>query len=132
MPLFPMYGLLTHQVFAHTYMGSHRHAFTVGFTSMMILGVSSRIVPILAGIDAKQLNSLWVPFLLFNFGCTGRVVLQVLTDFVSRVAYSLVGVTGFIEFTAVLWGGVELWRTMNLAKTRRAKLLNVPVRFAAR
>ena len=39
MPLFPMYGVLTHQVFAHTYMGSHRHAFTVGFISMMILGV---------------------------------------------------------------------------------------------
>ena len=45
MPLFPLYGALTHQVFAHTYMGSHRHAFTVGFISMMILGVSSRIVP---------------------------------------------------------------------------------------
>ena len=132
MPLFPMYGLLTHQIFAHTYMGSHRHAFTVGFISMMILGVSSRIVPILAGIDAKQMNSLWVPFILFNFGCTGRVVLQVLTDFVPRVAYPLVGVTGFIELTALLWWGVELWRTMNLAKTRRAKLLNVPFPLAAR
>ena len=43
-------------MFAHTYMGSHRHAFTVGFISMMILGVSSRVVPILAGID--QANEL--------------------------------------------------------------------------
>jgi hypothetical protein len=33
MPFFPFYGALTHQVFAHTYMGSHRHAFTVGFVS---------------------------------------------------------------------------------------------------
>jgi hypothetical protein len=39
MPFFLLYGALTHQVFAHTYMGSHRHAFTVGFINMMILGV---------------------------------------------------------------------------------------------
>jgi hypothetical protein len=57
MPLFPLYGALTHQVFAHAYMGSHRHAFTVGFISLMIMGVSSRVVPILAGIDSKRINS---------------------------------------------------------------------------
>ncbi|MFZ0796553.1 MAG: NnrS family protein [Terriglobales bacterium] len=131
MPLFPVYGLLTHQVFAHTYMGSHRHAFTVGFISMMILGVSSRIVPILAGVDSKQMNSLWVPFILFNFGCAGRVLLQVLTDFVPKVAYPLVGFTGFIEFAALLWWGVELWRTMNVAKASRAKLLSAPFPLAA-
>jgi hypothetical protein len=126
MPLFPLYGALTHQVFAHTYMGSHRHAFTVGFISMMILGVSSRIVPILAGIDSKKMNSLWVPFILINLGCTGRVVFQVLTDFVPSVAYPLIGFTGFIEFTALLWWGVELWRTMNAARTNRPKLLTAP------
>jgi hypothetical protein len=76
MPFFPVYGILTQQGFAHTYMGSHRHAFTVGFISMMILGVSSRVVPILAGIDAKRMNSLWVPFVLFNVGCAGRVLLR--------------------------------------------------------
>jgi len=116
MPFFPLYGVLTHQVFAHTYMGSHRHAFTVGFISMMILGVSSRVVPILAGVDAKQLNSLWAPFILFNVGCAGRVLLQVLTDFVPSLAYPLIGFTGFIELTALAWWGVELWRTMNVAR----------------
>ena len=132
MPLFPVYGLLTHQVFAHSYMGSHRHAFTVGFISMMILGVSSRIVPILAGIDSRQMNSLWVPFVLFNLGCAGRVLLQVLTDLVPRVAYPLVGFTGFIEFTALLWWGVELWRTMNVSRASRARVLGVPFPLGAR
>lgn len=132
MPFFPLYGVLTHQVFAHTYMGSHRHAFTVGFISMMILGVSSRVVPILAGIDSRSINSLWAPFLLFNVGCAGRVLLQVLTDFVPNVAYPLVGVTGFIELTALLWWGIELWRTMNVAKTYRTKLLTVPFPQPAR
>jgi hypothetical protein len=126
MPFFPLYGALTHQVFAHTYLGSHRHAFTVGFISMMILGVSSRVVPILAGIDAKRMNSLWAPFVLFNVGCAGRVLLQVLTDFVPNVAYPLIGFTGFIELTALLWWGIELWRTMNVAKKGRTKLLTAP------
>lgn len=131
MPFFPLYGALTHQVFAHTYMGSHRHAFTVGFISMMILGVSSRVVPILAGIDAKRMNSLWAPFILFNGGCAGRVLLQVLTDFVPNIAYPLIGFTGFIELTALLWWGIELWRTMNVAKTSRAKLLAAPFALPA-
>ena len=115
MRFFPVYGILTHQGFAHTYMGSHRHAFTVGFISMMILGVSSRVVPILAGIDAKRTNSLWVPFVLFNVGCAGRVLLQVLTDFIPNIAYPMIGFTGFIELFALAWWAIELWRTMNLA-----------------
>jgi cbb3-type cytochrome oxidase subunit 1 len=132
MPFFPIYGVLTHQVFAHTYMGSHRHAFTVGFVSMMILGVSSRVVPILAGIDAKRMNSLWAPFLLFNVGCAGRVILQILTDFMPSVAYPLIGFTGFIELSALLWWGIELWRAMNIARTRRTTLLRAPFPLATR
>ena len=131
MPLFPLYGALTHQVFAHTYIGSHRHAFTVGFISLMIMGVSSRVVPILAGIDSKRMNSLWVPFILINLGCTGRVVFQILSDFVPSVAFPLVGFTGFIEFAALLWWGVELWRTMNVAKTSRTRLLTAPFPLSA-
>lgn len=129
---FPLYGVLTRQVFAHTYMGSHRHAFTVGFIGLMIMGVSSRVVPILAGMDSNRMNSLWAPFILINLGCTGRVVFQILTDLVPSVAFPLVGFTGFIEFTALLWWGVELWRTMNAAKTTRAKMLAAPLALGAR
>ena len=132
MPFFIVYGVLTHQYFAHSYMGAHRHAFTVGFISMMILGVSSKVVPILAGVDPKQVSSLWGPFILFNLGCAGRVVLQILTDFIPQVAFPLVGVTGFIEFTALAWWGIESWHTMNLSKTHRAKLLQFPFPIAAR
>jgi cbb3-type cytochrome oxidase subunit 1 len=129
MPFFPLYGVLTRQVFAHTYMGSHRHAFTVGFVSMMILGVSSRVVPILAGVDSKRMNSLWGPFLLFNAGCAGRVALQVATDFVPGIAYPLIGCTGFIELSGLLWWGIELWRTMNLAQMNRssAPVIRLPL-----
>jgi hypothetical protein len=99
---------------------------------MMILGVSSRIVPILAGIDGKRMNSLWASFILFNLGCAGRVVLQALTDLVPNLAYPLIGFTGFIELTALVWWGAELWHTMNLAaKNQTASMITpfpVPVR----
>jgi hypothetical protein len=93
----------------------------------MILGVSSRVVPILAGIDSKRMNSLWSPFVLFNLGCAGRVLLQVLTDSVPSVAYSLIGFTGFIELGALLWWGIELWHTMNVAAKGRPT--SMPVSF---
>ncbi|MGE5724916.1 MAG: NnrS family protein [Acidobacteriota bacterium] len=127
MPLFPLYGALTHQVFAHSYMGAQRHAITVGFISLMILGVSARVVPILAGVDSRKLDSLWGPFLLLNLGCAGRVGLQILTDFAPRVAYPLIGMTGFIEVTALAWWGIGLWRVMNLAHTHRPQVLAAPL-----
>jgi hypothetical protein len=123
LPFLIVYGVLTHQGFSHTFMGSHRHAYTVGFVSMMILGVASRVVPILAGVDSKRVSRLWGPFILLNLGCAGRVLLQVLTDFLPATAFPLVGLTGFIEVVALAWWGVELWRTMNLARTQRPKLL---------
>ncbi len=122
LPLFPLYSALTHQLFAHSWMGSYRHAFTVGFISMMILGVSSRVVPVLAGFDSAQMTSLWGPFILINVGNGGRVLLQVLTDWVPKFAYPLIGFTGFIEVIALGWWGIHLWRIMNLAKSRRQAL----------
>jgi hypothetical protein len=132
LPFFLVYSVLTHQGFSHAFMGSYRHAYTVGFVSMMILGVASRVVPILAGVDSKRISALWGPFILINVGCGGRVVLQILTDFIPSVAYRLVGVTGFIEVTALAWWGLELWHTMNLSRTHRAKLLRAPLPVATR
>ncbi|MGE5205574.1 MAG: hypothetical protein ACM3PW_08160, partial [Chlamydiota bacterium] len=121
------YNALTHQVWAHSYMGAQRHAITVGFISLMILGVSARVVPILAGVDAKRLDSLWGPFLLINLGCAGRVGLQILTDFAPRISYSLIGLTGFLEVAALAWWGIGLWKVMNLARTHRPQVLRTPL-----
>jgi len=119
LPFLILYCVLTHQGFSHTFMGSHRHAYTVGFISMMILGVASRVVPILAGADPDRISRLWGPFILLNVGCAGRVLLQVLTDFFPATAFPLVGLTGFVEVLALGWWGVELWKMMNLSRANR-------------
>jgi hypothetical protein len=126
MPLFMIYGALTHQVFSHAYWGAHRHAYTVGFVSLMIVGVASRVVPILAGAESERLSSLWGPFILLNAGCATRVLFQILTDFVPGVAYPAIGASGFVELTALAWWGSGLWRIMNLARTHRRRLLSGP------
>jgi len=132
MPFFLLYGIATRQGFAHAYMGAYWHAFTVGFISMMIMGVAARVAPILAGVDARKLSNLWGPFLLITLGASGRVLLQITTDFYPNVAYPLVGLTGFIEVVALAWWGIELWRVMNRSRTERAKVLAPPFPILAR
>src|SRR5690348_849746 len=132
LPFLMPYGLWTGRGFSHAFWGAHLHAFTVGFLSMMIIAVSSRVVPILAGIDSKQLTALWGPFILLNAGCTGRVLLQILTDWNPTIAYSFIGITGVMELGALTWWGIGLWRVMNLAKVHRQSVLRSPAPLAVR
>ncbi len=131
LPFLVPYGVLTGEGFSHAFWGAHLHAFTVGFISMMIVGVSSRVVSILAGIDSKQLTYLWGPFILLNAGCAGRVLLQILTDWAPNAAYSFIGITGVMELGALAWWGAGLWRVMNLSKVHRSNVLKAPAPLPA-
>ena len=98
--------------FSHAFYGAIRHAITVGFLSLMIVGVAAKIVPTLNGLDLRRLSGLWGPFFLLNMGCALRVSLQTLTDFTS-MAYPFVGISGVLEVTGLAWWGIHLWRIMN-------------------
>jgi hypothetical protein len=97
--------------FSHAYYGATRHAITVGFVSLMIVGVAAKVVPILNGVPARGLPALWVPFVLINVGCAMRVLGQVLTDSVPA-AFPVTGVSGVLEVTGLAFWGVHLWRIM--------------------
>lgn len=100
----PIYFKLTGQPFSHAWYGAARHAITVGFVSLTIMGVAARVIPTLAGLDSNRLGNLNAPFALVNLGCTLRVFGQVLTDF-SPDAFAVVGVSGLLEVTGLaLWG----------------------------
>jgi hypothetical protein len=109
----PFYSRALGLRFSHAYHGAIRHAFTVGFISLMILGVSSKVVPILGGIDVRGLPALWLPFLLVNVGNAMRVTFQVLTDIVPGPAYPVMGVSGTFEVAGLAIWGVHLWRLMD-------------------
>jgi uncharacterized protein involved in response to NO len=101
--------------FSHAFFGAYRHALTVGFIMMMIVGVSSKVVPTLSGIDVRRANSLWPTFVLLNLGNLTRVGFQIATDF-SPVAYSVMGISGFIEVV-----GLTLWAWELVANMRARK-----------
>jgi hypothetical protein len=94
--------------------GAYRHAFAVGFISLMIMGIAGRVLPILAGVVGSRISSLCGPFLLINLGYAGRFLSQVAMDFSSH-AYPFLGMLGFVEFVALSWWGTETWQTIKMA-----------------
>lgn len=109
--LAPLYFRLSGEPFSHAWYGATRHAVTVGFISLTIMGVAARVVPTVRGLDTRGLSQLWVPFLLVNAGCTLRVTLQVATDF-TPAAFSLVGLSGLLEVAGLTVWGVGLARLL--------------------
>jgi hypothetical protein len=120
--LFPVYqqGLLprlapeSHAAqigFSHAYYGAVRHAITVGFVSLMIVGVAAKVVPTLNGVDVRTLSPLWGPFLLLNVGCALRVTAQTLTDW-TPAAFPVAGVSGLLEVAGLSLWGWHLWSIM--------------------
>jgi uncharacterized protein involved in response to NO len=105
----------SHVPFSHAFFGAYRHALTVGFIMMMIVGVSSKIVPTLSGVDVRRANSLWPTFVLLNLGNLTRVSFQIATDF-SPAAYPVMGVSGFIEVVGLALWGYELFANMRVGK----------------
>ncbi|HYV35894.1 MAG TPA: NnrS family protein [Gemmataceae bacterium] len=98
--------------FSHAYYGAVRHAITVGFVSLMIMGVAAKVVPTLNGVDVHTLTRLWGPFLLVNIGCSLRVTGQILTD-ITETAFPITGVSGLLEVSGLAWWGGHLWLLMS-------------------
>lgn len=116
LPVYMHWYRQTHATpFSHAYYGAVRHAITVGFISFMMLGVSSKIVPTLMGLEVQRLTKLHAAYALLLVGCTMRVVFQVLTDVpeIESIAFKLAGVSGVFEVAAIALWGAHLWRVMN-------------------
>ena len=109
--LLPVYQVVSGIPFSHAYYGAVRHAITVGFISLMIMGMAAKVVPTLNGVDPRALSALWGPFLLVNAGCFLRVSLQTLTDW-HPAFFAAVGVSGVFEVTGLTWWGAHLARIM--------------------
>jgi len=98
--------------FSHAYYGAVRHAITVGFISLTILGMAGKVVPTLMGVDVRRLRPLWLPFALVNTGCAMRVFFQMATDRFDW-AYPLSGASGILEVTGIAIWGVHIVRIMH-------------------
>ncbi|MGE5609444.1 MAG: DUF1858 domain-containing protein [Bacillota bacterium] len=113
--LLPLHHALTGIPFSHAYYGAIRHAITVGFISLMIMGFAAKVVPTLNGLDTRTLTPLWGPFLLVNVGCFLRVSTQTLTDWYPG-AFAIIGLSGTLEVIGLAWWGFGLVRIMRQGK----------------
>lgn len=113
--LLPVYQAVSGIPFSHAYYGAIRHAITVGFISLMIMGFAAKVVPTLNGVDTRTLSSLWGPFILINVGCFLRVSTQTLTDWHPGF-FAIVGLSGTLEVAALAWWGIGLVRIMRQGK----------------
>lgn len=120
----PAYSRISGKAFSHAYYGASRHAITVGFISMMILGVGSKVVPILLGRSPSQLGTLAAPFVLVNLGCLLRVGLQTASDFTAG-AFRLVGISGLLEVTGIGVWGLHLWRLMDASENTEEEIFEL-------
>lgn len=107
LPMFNPGAAAVRTGFSHAYYGATRHAITVGFLSLMIVAVASKVVPILRGADPKALSRLWLPFALINIGCALRVIGQTATDFADWV-FPVAGLSGMLEVTGLAIWGIHL------------------------
>ncbi|MFB3786072.1 MAG: DUF1858 domain-containing protein [bacterium] len=119
LPAFAPAGEAVATGFSHACYGAIRHAITVGFISLMIVGVAAKVVPTLNGVDLRSLAQLWIPFVLINTGCALRVAGQTLTDF-SPAFFPLAGISGWLEVSGLAVWGAHLLQVM----AGRARLRN--------
>jgi hypothetical protein len=118
--MMPVYQWLSGIYFSHAYYGAIRHAITVGFISLMIMGFAAKVAPTLNGIDTRTLGSLWGPFILINVGCFLRCSLQIGTDW-HPTFFRLVGVSGTLEVIALAWWGAHVAGILRQGKRRAAE-----------
>ncbi len=126
----PLWSRLLGLPFSHAWHGATRHAITVGFVSLMMIGVASRIAPRPAGSGTAGAALPWTPFVLLNLGCALRVSQQILTD-ITPVAFLPTGVSGLLEVagltTWAIWIVPRLRRAGRVMEEARAALTSEPL-----
>jgi hypothetical protein len=102
----------------HAFGGASRHALTVGFVSMMIVGVAWRILPIFSGAPRAHPALLTAVFGLLLTGNTLRVGGQVAAGLWGGGWYALMGLSGWLELAAVALFATDVLRLLRATPAR--------------
>ncbi len=95
--------------------GAANHALAVGFVTLMIIGYASKMVPTFKGVGMHSIRLADLSFYLINIGCFLRVFTQIMIGLSHSEAfyYTIIGLSGWIELTAISIFGYNVWRTMD-------------------
>jgi uncharacterized protein involved in response to NO len=105
----------------HAFVASYHHALTVGFISMMIIGMSMRVVPVFIGQMNRQTRLAGIIYALMLAGNTARIIGQSFAYLQGGAFYVLMGVSGFVEVCGLVCYAVALWRALGRASYGQAE-----------
>ncbi len=107
-----IYEAVTGVAVEHAFVGAYRHAVTVGFISMMIMGYASRIIPVFRGVKLYSVTLSVAAFWLVNVGNVLRVGSEILVGFFQGSFFPIMGASGSIEVFALALFGYNIFQTM--------------------
>lgn len=108
-----IYSLVSDDVAPQAYLGAYRHVLTIGFITMMIMGMAFKMIPVFEGRDLHSDRVVDVVFWLVNIGAVLRVGFQIAAEHGGKPFAVPMGISGFIELTAIALFGWNIWKTMS-------------------
>jgi hypothetical protein len=96
----------------HAFGGASRHALTVGFISLMIVGVAWRILPIFSGAERVDPRLMPLVFGLLLTGNTMRVTGQMAAGLWGGPWYALMGLSGWLETFGIVLFALDVLRLL--------------------
>jgi hypothetical protein len=97
----------------HAFVASYHHALTVGFISLMIVGMSMKVLPVFIGLMNRHARLAGVVFGLLLAGNTLRVLTESLAHVYGGPFYALMGLSGLIEVIGLACYAALLWRALS-------------------
>lgn len=99
----PIYIAAIQGTFGHGYHAGLRHAYTIGFMTMMIVAVSIKVVPNLNGVNPAGLKGLWSVFVLLNLALVWRVAGEIAGDFNQALLAGIYGSGVMVGVALLIW-----------------------------
>ncbi len=121
---FTLYETFAGEKVSHALFGAYRHAIFVGFISMMIIGCASKMIPLSKGVKLYSPKLLNLTFFIIMIGCVFRVVTQPVSFHLNPQFYFLLGLSGFIEYAAIFFFGINVWKTLKSNQEEIAEQIN--------
>jgi hypothetical protein len=107
----------------HMVRGAANHGYTVGFVTLLIIGYSMKMIPVFTGNQIWSSKLTHWTFWLLNIGNASRIGFELLSATKSPVIHHVVGFTGFLEVTALVLYGINIWVTMSKEKVYEEKMI---------
>ena len=109
----------------HMLRGAANHGYTVGFVSMLMIGFSMKMIPVFTGNRIWSGNLTNWTFWLLNIGNGARIGFEILSATKNVTIHHIVGFTGFLEVTALILFGINIWVTMTKEEAYEEKPIEV-------